>query len=211
MKNQKLKIKNKKSRGVTLIELIVVLAVFVFIILVTMSIFISIIRRQRGILTEQELLNQASYATEYMSRTIRDGIKDTTGDCLPSGGDIYLLTYYDDASGFYNGIKFITKDNVCQEFFLSGGVLTEAKDGGSSQNILSDKFTIKYFRFIINGDKSLNKASESDLIQPRITFVLNIQKPPPPPPLPPGPPPPPDNQKEIIIQTTVSQMNLNIK
>jgi len=188
------------SRGVTLVELIVVLAVFVFIILVTVSIFTSIIRDQRGILTEQELLNQTSYVTEYMSRTIRAAIKDTTGNCLSSSGDIYLLTYYDLASGFYNGIKFITENNICQEFFLdTDGVLKEMKNGGSSQNILSDKFEIKYVRFIINGDKSLDVASESDSIQPRVTFAINVKV------------QTPLGQKEKITQTTASWINLNFK
>lgn len=188
-----------KQKGVTLIELVVVLAVFMLIMGVTISIFISILQRQKSILGEQELLNQMSYAIEYMSRPIRTAQKDTTGSCLPSSGYIYFLTHYDSVAGSYGGIKFITKDNVCQEFFLTdNGILKEIKNGQASQNILSRKFKIKYVRFIINGNKSLKIASQNDSVQPRITMVLDVQT------------PTDSGQQEKIIQTTISNVNLNI-
>lgn len=166
-----------KSRGFSMVELIVVLAVFMIIVSVSVSLFISIIRHQSIILAEQEMLNQASYVTEYMSRTIRSGIKDQTGSCIDNPGNIYLLTHFNSASGFYNGIKFITENNICQEFFLDDdNILKEIKDGQSAQSIFSDKFPLGYFRIILNGDKRLSVATENDLLQPRITFVLSIKK-----------------------------------
>lgn len=189
----------KENKGVTLIELVVVLAVFMLIIGVTVSIFISIIQRQKSILGEQELLNQMSYVIEYMSRPIRTAQKDTTGSCLPSSGYIYFLTHYDSVAGSYGGIKFITKDNVCQEFFLTdNGILKEIKNGQAPQNILSGKFKIKYVRFIINGNKSLNSASQINSVQPRITMALDIQT------------QTSLGQREKIIQTTTSNENLNL-
>ncbi len=168
-------IKNKKSRGVTMIELVVVLAIFMIMISVAVTLFISIIQHQRGILYEQEFTNQASYVTEYISRTIRNAKKDILGNCI-SAGEIYKLTNYDGSLGFYSGIKFLTETNICQQFFMSAGTLNEIKDGGVQQNILSDKFTINYVRFIINGDKTLERAFETDVRQPRVTFVLSVEK-----------------------------------
>jgi len=191
--------KNQKSNGTTIIELVVVLAVFMIIIEVTFSIFISIVKHQKRILVEQEVLNQTSYITEYISRTVRDAVKDTTGGCLLDSSRIYLLTHYDSLAGFYGGIKFVTKDNVCQEFFLdTDGVLKEIKNAQAPQNILSSKFKIKYVRFIINGDKSLSIASFSDAVQPRVTMALDIE-------VQTG-----LTQQEKIIQTTISNSNLNI-
>ena len=192
----------KENRGVTVIELVVVLAVFMLIISVTVSIFILIVQQQRKILTEQAFLNQASYAIEYMSRSLRDGIKDAPGNCLGASfaGYYYLLTHFDSVDGFYQGVKFITKDNICQEFFLdTNSVLKEIKNGQSAQNILSGKFKIKYVRFIINGDKNLTGASENDSVQPRVTISLDIQF------------QTNSNQQERIIQTTISQNILNVQ
>lgn len=186
------------SKGVTLIELVVVLAVTTIVMGAGVDIFTSLVRQQRSILGQQEFLSDAKYATEYVSKSIRDAVKDKAGNCLPESGDIYLLTHYDLASGFYNGIKFVTKDNICQEFFQdTDGILREVKNGGGSQNIVLGKFKLTYARFIINGDKSLSLASEGDLVQPRITMSLDVQ-------IQAG-----TGQQEKIIQTTVSQLNLN--
>jgi len=174
---KKLKEKIKESKGITLIELVVGLAVFMIIIGIAVSIFISIIQHQRGLLAEQELTNQASYSVEYISRTIKGALKDETGNCI-TAGDIYTLTNYDDTSYFYGGIKFLTENNVCQEFFIDSGIVKEVKDGALPQEILADKFKVEYLRFIINGNKFLDIASGGDLVQPRVTIALSIEKPP---------------------------------
>lgn len=186
------------QKGATLIELTVVLAVFFIIISATIGIFISIIQQQKKILSEQELLNQVNYAMENISRQSRTAVADSTGSCLGSSfiNYYYLLTHYDSGAGFYNGIKFISYDNNCHEFFLdTDGVLKEIKNAGSPQNILSDKFEIKYARFIINGDKSLQGASQNSPISPRITFSLDIQM------------QELAGQKEEVFQTTIARRN----
>ena len=64
-------IKEKKSAGFTIIELIVVMAVFLFVIGAAISVFISIIQHQKRVLAEQQILNQISYVEEYMSKSLR--------------------------------------------------------------------------------------------------------------------------------------------
>lgn len=193
-----------RQRGVTLVELIVVLAVFAIVIGAAVDIFISIVQHQRRILAQQEFSNQISYVMEYMSRSMRMSIKDTAGTCLSgSPGSLYALTRYNESSTFYEGIKFIANNGVCQEFFLDraggGAVLKEMKYGLlDSQSILSSKFIVNYARFIINGNKNITAATQNDLLQPRITMVLSI-----------------DTQiigtqQTKIFQTTVSQRNLNV-
>jgi len=209
----------EKQKGITIIELIVVLAVFFIIISVSTGIFASITKRQRNILSEQELLNQVNYFVEYLSRRGRMAILDETGNCLGSDyvDNYYLLNNYDSQSGFYQGIKFISDDYVCYEFFLDGDRTIKKVENNLSQDILVSKFEIKYLRFIINGDKNIESASRDDSFRPRITFALDIEiktsygkmekifqttfshrnlkkiynASPPPPPLPPPPPPPP--------------------
>ena len=102
----------KKSRGFSIVELLIVLAVFVIIMGSMVTIFISIIQNQRRILVKQETLSKVSYAMEYITRNVRSSSKDTTGSCLPDKGDIYFLTHYNSAKELYEGIKFITNDNI---------------------------------------------------------------------------------------------------
>ena len=52
-------------------EVVVSLAVFFIIIGIAVDIFISVVQGQRRVLEEQELLNQTSYAIEYMSTAIK--------------------------------------------------------------------------------------------------------------------------------------------
>lgn len=183
-----------------MIEVVVALAVFFLIIDVAISMFISVVSHQKRILQEQELLNQTSYAAEYITRALRSAIKDVAGSCLQgNAGSMYRLTHFNASSGFYEGVKFIRSDGVCQEFFVdTDRIFKETKDGASAQNIISDKFFLQYARFVINGDKEIQGASQSDTVQPRLTFLINIKN------------QQSAYQQEHVIQTTVSQRNLNI-
>lgn len=187
----------RKSKGFTLLELVIVLAIFATTLGIVASIFISMIKNQKGILSQQQLENQTSYLIEYISRAVRDAKIDSTGSCLSQSNRNYLLTRHHAPSGFYQGIKFITKENVCQEFFLdTDGAIKEIKNGGVAQSIVSNTFTITHFRFILNGDKTIQVSSMGDLVQPRITFSLKART--------------SALEPEKIIQTTVSRMDINI-
>ena len=183
------------SKGVTIVELLVVLSIFVFVIVTAVSIFVSTTQQQKSILKEQELLNQVSYVIEYMSRRIRMTLTDANGVC-PGFGYDYLLTNYDSVSGFYQGIKFISDDNNCYEFFLDTDGIFKMRFQNNLYSLLSpsqfDNFTIKYVRFIINGDKIIGSNSASNPLGPRITTSLDFLI----------------SQKEKVFQTTVSRRNL---
>ena len=120
-------INNKEEKGFTIIELVVVLALFVLLIDASVGIFVSIVRHQRRTLQEQEFLNQASYLSEYVSKSLRTALKDEAGNCIGQNRS-YLMTHLDASSGFYQGIKFFAEDGACQEIFLDAdGFLKEIK------------------------------------------------------------------------------------
>jgi type II secretory pathway pseudopilin PulG len=220
------KIQNS-NRGLTMVELIVVIAVFMLVVSVAIVIFISIINSQRIILSRERLLGQVSYATEYMSKALRMASKDTGGNCLVYTDVNYNITdtfpgyiyLYTRPNNWYKGIKFINESNyeACQEFYLDesgGNVLKEKRINfpyeqvvdENSVSLISDEFNIDYLRFSINGTSGLESdliygASEDDdpLQQPRVTIIMGIQSPEDP------------LQSEIKIQTTISQRNLNAK
>lgn len=213
------------NKGFTLIELIVVMAVFILIVAVTIAIFLSIIASQRRILAQEQMLSQVSYAMEYVSKGLRMAQKDTEGECLASvdsngeivqnyPGYMYLYTRPDLESGVYKGIKFINASNeaACQEFFIAndGGAtnstikeLKNSTDDEDASFLTADKYNINYFRYSINGGTGLASdgimgALETDSTQPRVTLIMGFELP--------GDP----TQPEIKIQTTVSQRNLNV-
>ncbi|MSU60551.1 MAG: prepilin-type N-terminal cleavage/methylation domain-containing protein [Candidatus Staskawiczbacteria bacterium] len=197
--------KNKNlSRGFTLVELLVAITLFMIIMDITVSVFVSMVQHQKRILVEQEFLSQTSYAMEAMSKSLRLAVKDSTGECLFEDGDVYpgyvyFLTRFNIEKNASEGIKFVADDGVCQEYFLDkDGILKESKDGKTPQAILSSRFVVKDFTFIINGDKNRLGALGKDQVQPRVTIMLKVG-------MQVG-----NIQQEKVIQTTVSQLDLNI-
>jgi len=192
-----------KSKGFTLIELIVVMAVFLLIIGTALAIFISIVQHQKRILAKQELLNQTSYAIEYMTKGLRMAGKDYTGECIKDeyegAGYVYKLTHYN--NGAYGGIKFVNQsdNNACQEFFLDNSILMEAKNGGDAVPVTSLNLEINSLNFVLNGDSSYGylPSSEIDNVQPRVTVSLDVEI------------QGDNNQPATKVQTTVSQRDLN--
>ena len=190
-----LTITNKYSKdgkiltGFTIIELVVVMAVFLFIIGAAISIFISVVQSQKKVLSEQQLVNQISYTEEYMSKALRMATVDTTGNCLGADnkGYIYLLTRNDSDSSLFRGIKFLNQsDEICQEFFIDNVtpdrttplilndstnpvVLKELKglDGLSDSSdidavpLTSASLKINFIRFSVNGSNGSSTSCGS--------------------------------------------------
>lgn len=169
-------------------EVLVSLAIFSLLLASGSGILVSSIRAQRRSLLSQELLDQTSYLSEYMSRAIRLARKDINGRCISA-----KLNYEITRSG--KGIKFLNYNGLCQEFYLSGNHLKENKDGVVS-NLTSNK--LKVISFNIGPSDSWD---QEDTEQPRVTFSLKIK----------GAGEKPESRPEIYIQTTISQRNLDIK
>ena len=186
------------QRGFSLIELTVVLGIFLVVTSVSVSIFISMLSQEKRILAEQELINQTNYITQYVSDALRMATADKDGACLGQAGYVYALTHCSQTSLTCNGVKFINTldNNACEEVFVDDttNTLSQIKNQNEAQSLLSNKFYIKKFTFIVNGDKTARFASSFSATWPKITFLLNVIS---------------DNatNKEKIIQATVSQRN----
>lgn len=190
-KKGKSEIKKKalKSKGFTLIELVVVASVFSLIIFTAMDLFISVLQQQRRTLNQQELLNQTSYAIEYMGRALRMATKDSSGSCLGVQDENYALTRGGDGIIFINH----SDNDACQEFFWDSSTqeLKEAKNGGVALSFVSDHLQVNYFKIKLSGESS------ADYFQPRVTISMEAQIK--------GIGDEPKKQ----IQTTISQRNLD--
>lgn len=177
----------KNGAGFTLIEILVVITIFSILIAAVVGIFVSVIRIQRYYLASQQLLNQTSYAMEYMSRFIRMAQKADDNTCISTGTNYQL-------SDSLTGLKFLNYHGECQEFSLSNGQIYQnfPKIPGSALALTSDELEVTEFNFYVNGE------SENDEIQPRVTIYLEAEA------VNASPRP------KIRLQTTVSQRELDI-
>jgi len=177
------KIQTMKNKGFTLIELLVSVFVFTLIIGASSGVFISGIRLQRRALATQQLLDEVSFAAEYMSRLARMAKRDETGICITAGNNYEIR-----GSGF----RFLNYKDECQEFFLdTDGQLKESKSGGGGIALTSKDFQVLSFNIELSGER------QGDNEQPRVTFFLEVEgkgldKP------------------KIQLQTTTSQRNLDM-
>lgn len=174
-------IKKTKIGGFTLVEILVAVAVFSLIMGVASTVFVSAIKTQRRSLASQELLDQTSYAIEYMSRAVRMAKKDFDGSCT----GLANLNY----RKIDSRIIFENYDGFCQEFFLQDGRLKEDRAG--TENYLTSP-DLNIVSFNIGPDDSWD---QDDNLQPRVTVSLDIEG---------------KNQTKIKVQTTISQRNLDI-
>lgn len=182
------------NKGVTLIEMMVAVVIFSLISGAAVGIFVSALRIQKYSLTSQKLLDQTSYATEYMSRFLRMAKKNEDKIC---GGMSKDKNYKITQGG--KGIKFVNSKRECLEFFWDTTDnqlrVNKWEEGGTkvfnAVELTSNDFKIVSFNFNISGDQP------GDESQPRVTMFMEIE----------GKTTP---LPKIKIQTTVSQRNLDI-
>lgn len=183
-KIKKLNKNNKKEKGLTLIELLISLSVFMLVIGGLLNIFVSNTKLQKTVLAEQRLINQSDYLIEYIQRALRMAKKEL--NCLNPSDDLtcdpsnppYCLSTYNknyDIIGGGQGIKFINPMRVynvggkdywaCQEFYLDSGQLREKISAGSplveiyDQPISSNEIEIENVSFSVSGIQPLVKIN----------------------------------------------------
>jgi len=171
------------DKGFTLVEIMIAISVFSIMIISLFGFFHSAFLSQEKSLNSIYLLDNASFLSEYMSRSIRMARKDINGDCIEAKANFYQS---DDSH-----LKFLNYNGECQELFLQNGSLVLSKSG-ETQNLTPDDILVEDLVFHVKG------GSQSDFIQPRVTFILAMK-----------------NKKgpiqSIKIQTTVSQRQLDIE
>ncbi len=181
----------KKSKGFTLVELLVAVAVFGLVGGIAVGACISGLHVQRKALASQELLSQTGYLMEYISRAMRMAKKELCEPdcyCLSQRGLNYEVAEIVPGA---EGLKFINSQNICQGFFLQEGQLKEWQEGYTQPlPLTSGDLTVNYFN--IGPEASWGQESDE---QPRATVSLEIED---------------KEQSKIKIQTTVSQRNPNV-
>ncbi len=184
-----------KLTGFTLIEVAVAVAIFTLVVAVASGSVISSLRAQKKAFEGGQMINQLSYALEYMSRSLRMAKKDLTGECLTAAGAKF--NYETDASK--QRIRFINFRGNCQEFLLDAGQIKQRlSSSGSASNfgppipLTSSDINIQEFEVLLVG------PGQEDLQQPLTTFRFKAL------PIAGGGP-------IFNIQTTISQRNIDVK
>lgn len=182
-----------RTKGFTLIEMLVVAVIAPIIIGAAIGVFVSAIRNQRYILAAQQLLNQTSYVMEYMTKGLRMAKKDLGQSCLSVTG-----CNYERLTG-PEGLRFIKQAGYCKTFRLGGvsnDVLVDTDTDPERKGLLSltseEDMEVTAFNVRIDGQ------CQTDQIQPRLTFYLGIKG------------RGSDPQPKMGLQVTVSQRDLDV-
>jgi len=183
-----------KNKGFTIIELLVSGAIFAVILGATVSILVSSIKIQKYNLSHQQLMNQTSYAAEYIVRALRMAKQDNNADCIDKGRNYQII------GAGNSGLKFIDYSGNCLEIFKTDSdqiVVRNPSISISALPLISGDYEVTDLQFVVLGDEVDAAGDDTDSLQPRVTFFMEIQA-----------KNLPDKPK-INIQTTVSQRNLD--
>lgn len=182
-------IKNKqKSKGFTMIETLVSIVIFGVISIILVNVFVSVLNTQKRILQNQEIMNQASYTLERLTKIIRMAKNDVTGGCVGTALKNYSSTA--------NSITFLDYDDHCTQFILEGTAIKEKKSTSgdssfeSNQAVTASSVKVDSFLIQVVGD-AVNA-------QPKVTMTIKMSY----------------NtlfsSPNLIVQTTISQRKLNM-
>jgi len=181
-----------QKQGFSLVEILIAMVVFLIVIVGAFNVFLNGFRQQKNVLDLIETLNNTSYASEYMTRALRMGQKDISGDCTGTAKN-----NFGNPGGASSAVNFINHWGKCQQFALELGEIVVKKSDDETDSfsvavpLTLSSFNVINLRFEIAGD------GQSNTQQPKVTFNLQAQKP---------------NSKfgNISFQTTVSQRQLDI-
>ncbi len=152
------------KEGVSLIELIVVIAIFSVTIIAATDIFKWVIQGQKNALAAQSVQENMRYAFETMSKEIRMAEESDTG-CLGSG--IYKV-YNTSVSN--SRLDFRNQNGDCVAYYLSSNAITVSR-AGTTASITPDEIKISNLTFNVADDL----IGALHTIQPRVTMAMDVE------------------------------------
>lgn len=184
-------INNKKTKGFTMAEVLVSIAIFSFLSIGLANVFVSAIKAQNKILQNQDIMEESNYALEYMGKALRMAKKDTVGGCTGgvnySWGSSYIVFLaYDSVDGDYKCRAFTYEDDTTIKEYKS---IDDTYAGlGSPTAMTSSKMKVNSLIFYVTGDGPGG--------QPKVTIMLSAEG-------------ANSSNSNIVIETTISQRELN--
>lgn len=180
---------NNANKGMTLTELLTAMAMFSIIIGAISGVFISAIRSQIRVFAVQEIVDQTSYALEYISRQLRMAGKElncidrediSSCDCLNTEG---YGANYENPNDDTSAIRFLDYDGRCRQFLLEDNQIKEqisddhkAVSFQDPVPLSSTSISIKNLEFKISGEHQPQiPIGLEDYFQPRVTIALGVE------------------------------------
>lgn len=210
------------QNGFTLIEMIVSLALFTFVITIAVGALLMLMAANRQLQGEQSVMTNLSFAMDSMTREIRTGtyyycdsqgsVNGTNNIFNPSNSVDSLNNSYQDCENgnssvnqlqglaFKEGGDSITGagERILYYFDSSQGKIFRRVGGGAPQSIVSSGIKIKKMEFFVTGSKKLSLGGPNVTDQPSVTIFIEAS----------------ENgdvtDKSYYLQTTVTQRTLDI-
>lgn len=183
------------DKGTTIIELLVAISVFSIFITISSQLLAVALSEHQKASEKAELLNQISYALEYMNRSLRMAQKDTFGNC------IFKNSNYENSGGNAS-LRFLNYEGKCMEFYrddeLQVIMVKKSIDDNDKDNLgapvalTSAGHSVDSLYFLLNGQ------SQGDSLQPSVSIAMKIKG-------------RTSVAQEIQIQSTVSQRQLDVQ
>lgn len=157
------KIKKNQS-GVSLLELVVAVSMFTFVMLAATDIFQTVIQGQRASISAQNVQENMRYAFEAMSKEIRTAKQDEENKCSFGGAIVYNVL----AGG--KELAFLNQDGQCVRYFLENNRI---KIGRSPEADFSADEIVFVTPDDILVDDLMFIAEETS--QPKVTFTTEVR------------------------------------
>ncbi|MDO8667517.1 MAG: hypothetical protein Q7K35_00255 [bacterium] len=155
--------KLRTEKGTSLLELLVAITLFTFMILVATQIFKMVIDGQRNAISAQNVQENMRYALEKMSKEIRMAQKSDT-DCLPGATNkVFNVT----TDGINDTIYFKNKDGACVSYYLLDSRLGVTA-GGVPDFATPAKIKVSNLRFNAVDDGIGD-------VQPYVTMSMDVE------------------------------------
>jgi prepilin-type N-terminal cleavage/methylation domain-containing protein len=159
------------TRGFTLLELLVVIALFSIVVTITMAAYLNLISLERKARATNDLVSNLSFVVDNMSRSIRTG-KDYScagGTNCVSGGNYFRFTDENCRS-----VEYILRSDStvgqCVGPADSGPTCSPSPVSCNATNatpITDPRITVGTLRFYTQG------VGTSDVLQPRVIFTVS--------------------------------------
>ena len=158
-------IKNKK--GMTLLEMIVAIAIFIVVAMMSSEIFVSIIKGQRNSIAQQNTQENMRYVFEVLSKEIRQAQR-SNNECLIGGTKrVFNVTAGNTALYFKN------RDGECVSYAVVDGVLV-VRRGTRMAPTTPSFLEISGLSFEVV-DNDISFVADSPRVQPRVTLKMKAK------------------------------------
>ena len=166
----------KNKSGVSLIEIMLAVGIFVVLIGLTLGIFKSTIESQKSIISSQNTQESLRFLFEIMSKEIRSA-KIADHGCEAFTGNSSGTEIYDTEAG-NTELYFKNSNNECVAYYVDANddLIIRRHDGGANDISLAiTPNDIKVTDLVFNVNDNIIGALPDEKIQPYLTMKIELE------------------------------------